>query len=309
MYKVIIWGLGDDYQTSYNLIKFEELKGNIEIVAVVDENKWYTKVDGYSRIPLKELCQCEYDFIIVSSSKYYNEIVQKAESMGICRDLLIPVRVFNIPCFDFSEYVLLKKNPVSIISDDCWGGKIYHYLCLRFDSPFINFFIYNDDFVKLISNFKIYMNKPLVLEQEGTVTEMPVGSLGEKEEKVYLHFNHAYSFEEAKLEFERRRDRINKNNLFIKMSYGWGKYSENTVLEYDKIPCNKKIFLTPFETRFKSEVVLDYFREEYKRKNLEKSYHIQPGDFIGYLQNIRLLAREYNILRMLTAGEVLKRSN
>lgn len=72
---------------------------------------------------------------------------------------MIPIRVFQIPCFDFLEYVQLKRNSVSIISDDCWEGNVYNYLGLRFDSPFINFFINNNDFIKMISNFENYIEK------------------------------------------------------------------------------------------------------------------------------------------------------
>lgn len=47
VYKIIIWGTGDEYQKLYNIVKYEELKKNIEIVAIVDKNKWQRKLDGY----------------------------------------------------------------------------------------------------------------------------------------------------------------------------------------------------------------------------------------------------------------------
>lgn len=308
-YKVIIWGLGNEYQRFYNLIKYEELKGNIDVTAIVDKNtwRWCTTVDGYRVISIKEIVNYKFDYIIVTSSRYYNDIVNEAILLGINRDLLVPIRVFQIPYFNFSEYVQLKKNPVSIISDDCWGGKIYNYLGLRFDSPFINFFINNDDFVKLVSNLKSYMSEPLKLEQQETIIDMPIGSLGEGEEKVYLYFNHAYSFEEAKVDFERRKRRLNMDNLFIKMQYGWGRYSKDVVCEYDRLSYNKKIFFAPFEIGIKAEIVSDYFREGYTRKNLRETCCIEPRDFRGYIQNIDLMAREYNIIHMLITGEVVKR--
>lgn len=307
MYKVILWGVGADYQKYYNLIKYEEYKGNIDIVAVVDKDNWQKNVDGYNMISVKEICYYEFDYIIVTSSKYYNDIVNEAIQLQIALDLLIPIRVFQIPCFDFGEYAQLKRNPISIISDDCWGGRVYNYLGLRYDSPFINFWVYNNDFVKMVSDLKCYMDKPLVLERQGSVTEAPVGSLGEDEEKVYLHFIHAYSFEEAKADFERRRKRINMNNLFIKMQYGWGEYSRDVFCKYERLHYSKKILLVPFQTESKSGIELDYFREEYARGKLEKTYHIKPRDFIGYSQKIELVAREYNIIHMLVTGEVIKR--
>ena len=105
--------------------------------------------------------------------------------------------------------------------------------------------------------------------------------MGEDTKKIYIHFNHCYLFEDTRRDFERRRLRINRNNLFIKMSFGWGKYSDETVRKYDNLIFDKKIFLAPFETNFNSSINHQYFLEEFKNRNLE-NYHLQPRDYIGF---------------------------
>lgn len=307
VYKIIIWGTGDEYHKLYNIVKYEELKKNIEIVAIVDKNKWQRKLDGYPVIFPKEVLEYEYDFIVVSSSKYYLEIIDEAVSVGVKRECLIHGRILHIPCFDFADYVALRRNPVSIISDDCWGGRVYHYLDLRMDSPFINLYILNDDFLRLICDFSYYIKQPLCMEEEGTNLNIPLGSLGEGEKKIYLHFNHAYSFDEAKLDFERRRSRIHRENLFVKMQYGWGKYSENNLDTFDKTPFNKKVYLSPFMADCKSLLIQNEYMYAYQRKDVEK-YGIDPRDYKAYSQKIELLAKEYNILKLLTSGNVISRS-
>ena len=101
MNRVIVWGTGHDYQTIYNLLKFEELKGNIEIIAIADSNRRQREIDNYLVISPQEISRYNYDFIIISSSRYFAEIVRQAETLGINRDCLIPGYVFKIPCFDF----------------------------------------------------------------------------------------------------------------------------------------------------------------------------------------------------------------
>lgn len=306
MNSVIVWGAGHDYQAIYNLLKFEELKGNIEIIAIADSNRRQSEIDNYLVISSQEISRYNYDFIIISSSRYFAEIVRQAETLGINRDCLIPGYVFQIPCFDFKAYASLKRNPVSIISDDCWGGNVYHYLGLRFDSPFINCYIHNDDFVKMLEDLSYYIDQPLKMEDEGTQWKTPIGSLGEDTKKIYIHFNHCYLFEDARRDFERRRLRINRNNLFIKMSFGWGKYSDETVRKYDNLIFDKKIFLAPFETNFNSSINHQYFLEEFKNRNLE-NYHLQPRDYIGFFQNIDLFVRHFNIFNLLLTGNICER--
>ena len=186
MNRVIVWGNGHDYQMIYNLLKFEELKGNIEIAAIADSNRWQHRIDNYPAISPQEINQYKYDFIIVTSSKYFGEILGQAKAMGISHECLVPGRVFQIPCFDFESYASLKRNPISIISDDCWGGRVYHYLGLRLDSPFVNCYIYNNDFVKMIDDLFYYIEQPLQMGEAGTQWKTPIGSLGEDEKKIYI---------------------------------------------------------------------------------------------------------------------------
>ncbi len=217
------------------------------------------------------------------------------------------LRVFRIPDFDFGEYAQLKKNPVSIISDDCWGGLIYHYLGLRFESPFINFFITYGDYLKMVSDLEFYMSKPMVKERDGTALSFTMGSLGEGNKKIYLNFNHAYTFEDAKADFDRRRERIHMNNLFVKMAYGWGGYSENVVHEFDKLLYEKKIFLTSFKVGSRTEVKYDGFVEGSIRKSLQETYQVTPYDFRQYELSPSLLGREFNIIHLLVTGEIVKK--
>ena len=62
----------------------------------------------------------------------------------------------------------LKNKHFTIISDNCWGGRIYQELGLPYQSPFIGLFIYSPDYVKLLANLKHYLSGelPLVFVEE-----------------------------------------------------------------------------------------------------------------------------------------------
>ena len=77
--KCLIWGCGEGYQKLYNLIKYEELKGNISIEAKVSKHNLFFMQDKYEVISPKEVVNRKFDYIIVTSLRYYREIVVDAE--------------------------------------------------------------------------------------------------------------------------------------------------------------------------------------------------------------------------------------
>ena len=51
---------------------------------------------------------------------------------------------------------LINKTP-SLICSNCTGGFIYHWLGLKFNSPFINLYLKDSDFVKALSNWEEFL--------------------------------------------------------------------------------------------------------------------------------------------------------
>lgn len=132
--KCVIWGTGSDYDKFYNVIHMEECKGNINIVAAVTkrENIFAKYIDNIPLIESTELCNLKYDYIIVCSSLYYNEICREIQGLGISRNKVVNAIVFGYARFDFARYSQLIENPVTIISDDCWGD--IYIICILYRS-------------------------------------------------------------------------------------------------------------------------------------------------------------------------------
>lgn len=70
----------------------------------------------------------------------------------------------------------LQLDSFSIFASNCSAGVIYHRLHQQFQSPTINLFIPNNEFVEFALNLKMYMREPLVFIK--TDNAYPVATLG-----------------------------------------------------------------------------------------------------------------------------------
>lgn len=236
MDRCIIWGVGDEYEKTIDQIKFEELKGNLEVVALVTtKDRYYGETrDGYPLVRKNELQNLDYDFIIVLNTTHIEEIMQDIHALGIDRKKVINGKVFHIPLFDFKRYISLVKDPVTILSDDCWGGHVYHSLCLPITSPTVNFGWPIDHFCKFMLDPFYYLAQPLQMKREGDFSgggHYPIATLGEKKRQIELHFTHAPTFSYMKERWERRKARINPNRIFVKMALN-DRYMEKAPLDH-----------------------------------------------------------------------------
>lgn len=308
MRKVLIWGSGRDYNQLFNLLKCEETKKNIEIVGIVSKDKWQKRLDGTDVLKPDDIAEMgiAFDYIIVASSRYYDQIVRNAIERGIERNKIINGRVIYTPYFDFNDYASLREFPVSIITLSCMGGFLYHYLDLAFSSPFINTLMDFDDFVRLSGNLRYYLGCPLMKEQEGSIVQCPVGTLGEGKEKVRIQFVHGYHFEDSKKEFDKRCGRINWDNLFF-VSYSNDK---EELKRFENIPHQKKICisgLTKLEGLYSATYTFAGCEAAFQRKSMGFSVNMLRN-FVDYYNNIDNLVNECNVFKLLLTGKFEKRN-
>ena len=225
--KVVIWGMGEGYERILNGVHFEILKGNISVEAIIvrPQDKYCLKKDGFQIITKSELTAVNFDYIIVSATAFFNEICSEAMNLGYDRKIIINGDVFLLPLFDFSRYASLIENPVTILSDDCWSGQVYNRLKLPFSTPCINIYWNRVEFAKFIQDPLFYLNSELKLspnssgEMDFNRHKPPIGRLGDDGKYVDMVFVHSLTFDLAKQEWDRRKKRINENNLFVKMGF------------------------------------------------------------------------------------------
>ncbi len=306
MDRCVIWGNGHEYECIINQIKFEELKGNIDVIAVVARKNeiFGTKRDGYPLIAKDELPKMDFDILIISTSAYYMDILTEACELGISAEHIMNGQAFLLPLFDYTRYIQLIKEPVTILSDDCWGGIIYHQLLLQFTSPLINIFWHKDSYCKFIQDPLYYLKQPLELHTEGNLREnvYPVGQIGDGDRRIRLEFIHTPNFKEAEKLWEKRKKRINKDKIFVKLGIDATDENREEYLNvFDRISFPKICFYSG-KTSIQDVVYLKRFEWSCcQGKGMSSVKYTDYVRSMGFLQKdidlIRLLNGEKDYIR------------
>lgn len=149
----------------------------------------------------------------------------------------------------------LHSKEFSIVSDNCWGGFVYQHFGLKYRSPFVGLFIFSDDYIKLISKLEFYMSKNLVFiehsesiyakEIKDTIVYYPIARLVD----IEIHFLHYKDNYEAETKWNKRKLRINYDNIIIKMC-DRDLFSPSLLQVFSGVD-RKKIFLTSKKYNFK----------------------------------------------------------
>lgn len=151
----------------------------------------------------------------------------------------------------------LKNLNPTIISSNCNGGIIYHDLNLPFNSPTINLSMDTDDFIKLVSNLKYYLEQEIV-ELEDKNYDFPCGML----EDIKIRFNHYKTFKEAVDKWNERKKRINWDNIYI-MGIDGDNATYESVKKFDELPYKNKVIFTHKDyPEFKSSYYIKGFEKD-----------------------------------------------
>lgn len=105
------------------------------------------------------------------------------------------------------------------MANDCWGGILASKLGLQMKSPLCNCYIGKEDYYQLLCNMKKYLQNGLYLYREGDIKncKFPIGVLTDGKQEVLVNFNHHCTFDEAKTDWYRRLERMDYNNVFVKV--------------------------------------------------------------------------------------------
>lgn len=135
-----------------------------------------------------------------------------------------------LPIDCFFKRLHLKNDNFTILTSTCAGGIIYHRLGKKFMSPTINLWMTETDLLKFVSNIEKYQKAKLEFF-DCKELNYPVAKLDD----ITIYFNHVKTEKDAIYQWEHRKDRINRDNLFILTSdYG---LSYDEMIKFSKIKC------------------------------------------------------------------------
>jgi len=131
----------------------------------------------------------------------------------------------------------------TILSSDCLAGVLYHDLNRKFLSPTINVWFEEKDFLKFCNSLDYYLSQEFsFLSDEEKDVPYPVGCLGEGGRRIFVWFEHYRSNEESAAAWEKRKKRINWENLYVVMSDL--NLSDEDLKDFYRIPAKRKILFT-----------------------------------------------------------------
>lgn len=174
------------------------------------------------------------------------------------------------------------KKDISLISQQCIGGVIYHDMEMQFLSPTINLYLESQDFLKLVENLTFYMEIPIKIKKEN---DLIIGYLNDIK-IIFLHYNEE---EKAKEKWEERKKRIKWDKIFVICTDRDG--FDNKCFERFKKLKYPKALITRNE-EWKNEEFCVYL-EKYKNDKFIPDT-IPTRDFYQNNKIIELLNKAYN---------------
>lgn len=191
----------------------------------------------------------------------------------------------------------LSNKDFTLISNNCWGGGIYEDLGLPYTTPTVGLFFHGPCYLSFLEGLKFYLQETIVFiaeskyeiansKRQDNQDFYPIGLLGD----IEIHFLHYHSKEEALEKWNRRKVRINFDNIFVELG-------QNELVDYklmkrfDNLPYkNKLLFSGQNHEDLKSLVWLKY------RQDFED---------VGDLYTDRNVWRpEFNVVEWLNEGEI-----
>lgn len=241
--KVYIYGAGKEYNvfSSYYSLLFEQ----IEILGIVTTKKQeFSSLDGIPCITLEEMHADIMDYVIVAVEQW-QEIRDLLIKKGVRCSQIIPSKVFKNPCFSLRDYLELKNKDVSIISNNCIGGMIYHELGMEFMSPTINIRCSGRDYLEFLKKYEFYLGQDMKVFRQAFEYPYNPANMGREQfypkgiidNKLVWWFVHSDNAETSVNEWNVRRKRVNLNNIVAIMLI----MSDEEAYEFDKLNIERKI--------------------------------------------------------------------
>lgn len=186
-----------------------------------------------------------------------------------------------------NRHRLVQKSR-TIISNNCIGGLISHYLGIRFQSPTVNLFIKPKDYIKMLTEFDKYFDPSVEIIKVDWDGAYPVGRIYDCE----VYFMHYKSFEEAVSKWHERCLRIDKNSLYIMMTDRDG-CTVDDMKAFDALPyTNKVIFTNQKHEEIDSSYYIRGFEKEKSLGNIQESMNIFGKRYVDQFDYVSFLNRE-----------------
>jgi len=163
---------------------------------------------------------------------------------------------------------LINKDFV-LVSRNCWGGQVYQWLNLPYNTPFVGLFLFGPCYMKLLRNFDDYIKMELnfceISKYPDAYNNHPIGVLGD----IEIHFQHYESIDEARQKWNRRKERMlkcDKSNYFFSICDRRG-ITNSDIAEFHKMEFKNKISFSFKKIKGLTNLQHIKFIQDFTKKN------------------------------------------
>lgn len=268
-------------------LKYHEMEGHFQVIGITSNTDGLHSARGYRFIPKSNIMDLDFDLIcIMAYESTYKSILTEAISLGIPNEIIFSYRVLLNDNLDMNKYAQLKKNPPTIFANQCFGGLAYHNLDLPFTSPFINMFLLPEDYFKFLETPRKYINAtPYFSHMQLEIHTNKLFPVARCDD-ILLYFNHSSNIEEALTCWNRRKARIDWDNILI----SFASICEADIERFEHIPYKKKVCLTTLDIQ---KPYILHFNSKY----------ITFND-ISFWQYIQHPSSYFDMLELLYSGKI-----
>ena len=137
------------------------------------------------------------------------------------------------------EWLSGEKSKISILSCNCIGGVLMNEYNMTFMTPTVNFFMTPLDFLVFVENLEKYLDADIHLSKDANdvLLPYPVFYLGD----LKIFAVHYKTLEEFISSWNRRKVRINKDNIFVIFTDRDG-FDPSIMSRIDALPYRKVMF-------------------------------------------------------------------
>ena len=196
------------------------------------------------------------------------------------------------------RYIVLLRNllpkDISIISSNCFAGRIMQDLHMQYNSPTLGLYIMYPDYLEFLSNLEYYLKEAKIqfvgnskyslgnYRHAKAKNKYPIGLL---DGKVEIHFLHYHSEEEAAAKWYRRAHRVNFDKLLI-VGMEQNQCNIDDIYAFDNLPFKNKIMFSSKKIATDSNVYIERYAQIEKVGDPYRDGHV----FYEYLiKKIRMM--------------------
>lgn len=182
------------------------------------------------------------------------------------KPLLSPLKT-RLLSLSFAGDKLRNINELSIISSNCFAGRIMQDIGMEYNSPTLGLYFMYPDYIEFLKNLDYYLKEAKIEfvehskypigdeRRKSWIHWYPIGLLGGK---VEIHFLHYHTEKEAAEKWYRRSKRVNFDRLLI-IGMQQNLCTEKDIIEFDSLPIENKIMFSTLPLPLKSNEYMPEF--------------------------------------------------